>query len=333
MKIVRQLDRSVWSKFVDSHPGGNIFHTPEMYEVFSRGAGYSPGLWAAVEDDRVLALMLPVDVTLYSWLKRFTSRAIVYGGILCDPSPEGQEGLSGLLAQYKKESRHQGMFTEIRNISDTADFQPVLRDNKFSYEDHLNYLIDLSPTPDEILQSFHKRTRKHIMRALRKGQLTIETIQEKDQLAECYDLLVRTYQLANVPIAHRSLFESAFDVLSPRGMVKFWLALVDGIPVATSIELLYKDVIYGWYGGMDRSYAAYLPNELLMWHILRWGSENNYRTYDFGGAGKPDEDYGVRDFKAKFNGDLVNYGMNVWVSQPALFHISRTGYQLLRRFL
>ena len=41
MKIVRQLDRSVWSKFVDRHPLGNIFHTPEMHEMFfmaSRGA-------------------------------------------------------------------------------------------------------------------------------------------------------------------------------------------------------------------------------------------------------------------------------------------------------
>ena len=333
MKIVRQLEHSVWSKFVGSHPQGNIFHTPEMYEVFSKTFGYSPGLWAAVEDDRVFALMLPVEVTLYSWLRRFTSRAIVYGGILCDPSPEGQEGLSGLLAHYKKESRHQGVFTEIRNISDTSSFQSIFRKNTFVYEDHLNYLIDLSRTPDEIIGSFHKRTRKHIMRGLRKGQLTIETVKEKDQLAECYDLLVRTYQLANVPVAHRTLFESAFDVLSSKEMVKFYLGYVDEIPVATSIELFYKDVIYGWYGGMDRSYAAYVPNELLMWHILKWGSENNYRTYDFGGAGKPDEDYGVRDFKAKFNGDLVNFGRNVWVSQPTIFHVSRTGYQFLRRFL
>ncbi|RLI52815.1 MAG: GNAT family N-acetyltransferase, partial [Candidatus Thorarchaeota archaeon] len=75
------------------------------------------------------------------------------------------------------------------------------------------------------------------------------------------------------------------------------------------------------------------PNELLMWHILRWGVENGYRVYDFGGAGKPDEEYGVRDFKAKFGGKLVCYGRNTCEHAPFLLKISQIGYQLVRRFL
>ena len=37
-----------------------------------------------------------------------------------------------------------------------------------------------------------------------------------------------------------------------------------------------------------------------MWHTLDWGAEDGYSLNNFGGAGKPDEEYGVRDFKAKF---------------------------------
>lgn len=334
MKIVRQLDREVWKGFVDNHPEGNIFHTPEMYDIFSQTQGYSPSLWATVEgDDRILALLLPVEVTLYGWLKRFSSRAIVYGGVLCVSSPEGQEGLSLLLEHYNRETQHQSIFTEIRNISDATGLQSVLSSNSFVYEDHLNYLIDLSRTPDEILKSFHKRTRKHISRGLRKGALTVEAAEDKDQLNENYELLERTYQLAGIPIAHKSLFESTFEVLVPREMVKFLIAYVDEVPVATSVELLYKDVIYGWYSGMDRSYSSYTPNELIMWHILSWGAENNYRLYDFGGAGKPDEDYGVRDFKAKFGGTLVNFGRNTCVHAPVMLKLSKFGYSLVRKFL
>lgn len=333
MNIVKHLDHDVWKEFVENNPQGNIFHTPEMYDVFSRTKGHFPSLWAAVEGERVLALMLPVDVTLYSWLRRFTSRSIIYGGVLCDPSLEGYEALSHLLAQYKKETRNRNLFTEVRNISDTSEFQSTFQNNTFIYEEHLNYLINLSRTPQEIFQGFHKRMRKQISRGLRKDLLTIETVREKNQLEVCYDLLERTYQRANVPLAHRSLFESAFDVLYSKEMVKFFNAYVDGIPVSTSVELFYKDVIYGWYGGMDRTYTTYTPNELLMWHILGWGAENNYRVYDFGGAGKPDEDYGVRDFKAKFGGDLVNFGRNVWISHPNIFHISKAGYEIYRRVL
>jgi lipid II:glycine glycyltransferase (peptidoglycan interpeptide bridge formation enzyme) len=78
-------------------------------------------------------------------------------------------------------------------------------------------------------------------------------------------------------------------------------------------------------------YADEVPGELLMWHILKWGAENGYRTYDFGGAGNPDEKYGVRDFKAKFGGRLVCFGRNTFVHDPALLRLSTFGYSLLRR--
>ena len=72
---------------------------------------------------------------------------------------------------------------------------------------------------------------------------------------------------------------------------------------------------------------------MLTWGILEWGAKNGYSLYDFGGAGKPDEKYGVRDFKAKFGGELVNFGRNICVHSPRLLKISKLGYQLLRRFL
>ena len=66
-------------------------------------------------------------------------------------------------------------------------------------------------------------------------------------------------------------------MLHPKSMVKFWLARVGDAYVAASVELLYKDVMYGWYGGVDRAYAGHNSGELLMWHILKWGVENNYK--------------------------------------------------------
>jgi serine/alanine adding enzyme len=209
--------------------------------------------------------------------------------------------------------------------------QPILREHGFVYEEHLNYLIDLKRPPEAILQSIGRRTRKSIRRGLRRGEVVVEGAREREEMVACYDLLRRTYRAAQVPLADRSLFEAAFDLLYPKGMVRFTLARVGQSPAAASVELLYKDVIYGWYGGMDRSYSSYVPNELLMWHILQWGAENGYRLYDFGGAGKPDEEYGVRDFKAKFGGKLVCYGRNRLVHAPIQLKISQAGYALYQK--
>jgi lipid II:glycine glycyltransferase (peptidoglycan interpeptide bridge formation enzyme) len=134
-------------------------------------------------------------------------------------------------------------------------------------------------------------------------------------------------------LADISLFYQAYETLVPRGMAKFMLAYVGNEPAAVSIDLLYKDVIYGWFGGMDRKFMAHVPNEMLMWNILKWGCNHGYRVYDFGGAGKPDEQYGVRDFKAKFGGDLVCFGRNTWESRPALLAVSKLAYSILKRIL
>src|SRR5919198_5730006 len=99
MQIVQYLDENLWKDFVNNNPQGNIFHTPEMFHVFARSNGYHPTLWAVVNStNRPLALLLPVRITLISGLlSRFTSRAVVYGSVLCDPGPEGKKALEMVL--------------------------------------------------------------------------------------------------------------------------------------------------------------------------------------------------------------------------------------------
>jgi serine/alanine adding enzyme len=334
ISVVNTLPEDEWRQFVEKHPAGNIFHTPEMFQVFSQTKGFRPELWAAAKGSRILALLLPVQITLMNGLlRRFTTRSVVYGSVLCVPNADGEEALSQLLQTYKRETDGASLFTELRNLSSLGAVQPILRKHGFAYEDYLDYLIDLNRSPEAIFESFGRRTRKNIRRGLRQGAVVVEEAKEQEQVNACYDLVSQSYREAHVPVAQRSLFKAAFDLLHPKGMVRFTLARVDQTPVASSVELLYKDVIYGWFGGVDRNYSSYVPNELVMWDILKWGAENGYRVYDFGGAGKPDEEYGVRDFKSKFGGELVCFGRNTRVHAPLFLYLSKVGYRVLRPLL
>jgi len=223
------------------------------------------------------------------------------------------------------------LFTELRNLSDMDPLQSLLHTCGFTYEKHLNYLINLDRSKEAIFQDIGWRTRKNIRRGLNRGEIIIEDVTDREQLKACYPLLRQTYQLARVPLADLSLFESAFDLLYPKEMLRISMAHIGEVLVAVAVELLYKNTIYGWYSGMDRAYSAYVPNELLMWHILKWGAENGYRLYDFGGAGKPNESYGVRNFKAKFGGTLVCYGRNTRIQNRILMPIGELGYKVYRR--
>ncbi len=333
MRVVQHLDEALWREFVAGNPRGNIFHTPEMFRVFARAVGHKPDLWAVMgAESEVLALMMPVHTTLIDGLfKRFTTRSVVYGSILCLDTHRGQDALRLLLATYSKSIKGRTLFTELRNLHDLRDVQTFLEDSGYVYEDHLNYLINLDRSPEKVLQSIGRRTRKKIRKGLRDGQVKITEVSHRTELAHWYETLQKTYDNARVPLADRSLFEAAFDILYPKGMAKFVLAQVQGVTAACSVELPYKETIYGWYGGCDRAYGKYLPNEMLIWHILEWGASNGYCVYDFGGAGKPDEEYGVRDFKAKFGGELVNFGRNTREHAPNLLKLSRSGYSVYRR--
>jgi len=333
--IVRSLPETEWRRFIEHNPHSNIFHSPEMFEVFANTKGYRPTLWAAVnESGQALALLLPVQITLREGLMHnLTTRAIVFGSVLWEQDTNGESAVALLLKTYSEETDGGPLFTEMRNLWDiNAILSSTFREQGFIYEEHLNYLIDLDRSFDDIFSAFNSGTRKKIRRGLSRGDVIIEEVKDVEQLAVCYELLAKTYKNAHVPLADQSLFESAFNVLYPKGMVRFTLARVRDAFVATSVELLYKDVAYGWYGGSDRAYSTYVPNEIVISNILQWAAEKGYRVYDFGGAGKPNQEYGVRDFKAKFGGTLVCFGRYTYVHAPFLLRISSLGYEIVRKF-
>jgi hypothetical protein len=331
--IVNALPAQTWRHFVQTQPNSNIFHTSEMFQVVAQTPGYTPTLWAATgSDSQVLALLVPVRITLSPLLGKLTTRAVSYGSILYEPGPEGLSALRLLLDAYRQHVGRSCLFSELRNISDLAEAQPVLQACGFAYEEYLNYLIDLARPPQVILQSFGSRTRKQIRHGLRLGAVKVHEVTSAADLDQWYSVLGKTYQRAGVPLPPRALFSASLQTLVPKNMARFTTASVDGQTAACSLELLFKDTVYGWYGGMDRQLSKHLPTELLMWHILCWGTENGYRFYDFGGAGQPGVEYGVRDFKAKFGGDLVCYGRNTCVHRPIQLWLAKMGYSISRKW-
>jgi lipid II:glycine glycyltransferase (peptidoglycan interpeptide bridge formation enzyme) len=331
--IVRTLPETDWRRFVDEHPQGNIFHTPEMFQVFSRTRGYRPELWAAARGDRVLALLLPVQITLKNGLFRpLTTRAVAYGSVLSSDGAEGGEALSALLRSYTRTAKGIRLFTELRNITDQNAIQLELNKRGFIYEDHLNYLIGLDRPEEQIWRSLERTRRQEIQRARRNG-LLIEEVNEPQKLEIVYQLLQNVFKRVQVPLADISMFRAAFKILVPRGMQRIILARLGNCYIGTSLVLLYKKRIFGWYCGCNRSYSSYYPESYMYWDHILWGKEHRFSIFDLAGAGKPNEDYGPRRYKAKWGGILVNYGRNVYVHAPVRLKLCRMGYDLVRKYL
>lgn len=330
MEVINHLDENLWREFVNNHPQGQIFHTPEMFRVFAQTKNYQPTLWATVDQhQRPLALFLPVEITLMGILRRFTSRAVAYSSVLCVPGPTGQEALEKLLPVYRQAVGKKLLFTEFRNSASLDDLQPILNKNGFKHEDHLNFLVNLARPPEEIWNSIRSAAKRNIRQARKQG-VTIKKVNEARRIPEVHAVLQAIYQRIQVPLVDVSFFQAAFDILYPQSMMEIFVASVQGVDVGVLTLLLHKDTALYWYTGSLREYTRYRAGDLLVWHIMEWASQQGFRILDFGGAGKPDEPYGVRDFKAKFGGELVNYGRNTCIHAPLTFTLSKIFYQIVR---
>ena len=332
MRVVQGIEKDCWKEFVDTHPHGNIFHSPEMFQVFVRARRHHPFVWAVVDgSDRLIALLCVVQVALFDGpLRKLTTRAIAYGSVLAAPGIQGQEALGLLLSTYNRQTGAEVLFTELRNVSGGNEFQHVLAANGFTFEGHLNFLIGLDQSEEDLWRKISKTGQQRIRSAYRKDVI-IEEVKERCFVSKVYPLLTSVYSRAQVPLADISLFEAAYDFLAPQGMFKIFLSRLGDTCIGARFLLMHNGRMIDWYAAADRNYSSYSPNELLVWHILKWGRENDFKMFDFGGAGKPDEAYGPREFKAKFGGNLVNFGRHMRVHAPVKLKMSQTGYQLIRK--
>lgn len=334
LRVVREPEVARWSAFVDGHPHASIFHTPEMHRVFEETRLHRPRAWAAIDGaGGVRALLTPVEIaTLGGPLRALTTRAVAFAGPLVGSERDGAEALGALLSGYRRSMPRSILFTEIRHVTDPQAVLPSLAPVGFRHEDHLNFLVDLTPAPDELWGRIASSARRNVQKARRMG-VTVEEASDDADIAEGYEVLRDVYRRIQVPLPDRSLFDAAHRILAPLGRFRVLLAHTEGRTIGVLTLLRYKDVATYWYTGTLRDYATHRAGDLLVWRAIEWAREQGCRVLDFGGAGRPDEPYGVRDFKAKYGGTLVDFGRDVLVPSPVRFRLTTSGYELVRRFL
>jgi hypothetical protein len=270
--------------------------------------------------------------TLGGPLRSLTTRIVAFGGPLVASGPDGTRGINTLLDAYQRRGARKSLFTEVRNLVDATDVASALASRGFRHENHLNFLVDLTIPEEEQWRRVAPSARRNIQSARRNGVTVVEA-QHPLEVAAGYEVLRDVYARIQVPLPDRSLFDAADAILRPLERFKILLAKLDDHVIGVLTLLLYKDTVLYWYTGTLRAHARSRPGDLLVWHAIELARAGGYRVLDFGGAGKPDEPYGVRDFKAKYGGQLVDHGRDVWVPRDVRLRVATAGYEKLRKFL
>jgi serine/alanine adding enzyme len=207
---------------------------------------------------------------------------------------------------------------------------PVFQKHDFVYEAHLNILIDLHQPKEVMLKNISRNKKRNVTKSINKGS-EVEIIQTKEVYLQSLDLIYTTYNRIGLPLVARSYFIQAFEQLHPQGILKPFALFKDGQCIGVRLELVYEGVIYDWFAGSSDQYKNHYPNDVLPYSILDWGSDKKCSEFNFGGAGKPDVEYGVREHKLKFGGELVEFGRFEKVNNRFLFQIGKMGLNLVKK--
>ncbi|MCL5029852.1 MAG: peptidoglycan bridge formation glycyltransferase FemA/FemB family protein [Bacteroidetes bacterium] len=328
MKIERlDFNSKEWQDFITQEEKSNIFSSPEMNQVFNLSDGVKSFPLFAIENNKIAAAVFPVLVKIKTPLpERFTNRIIIYSSPIYIKDKSGIDGLQILFNEIKKLAKKEAVFIEIRNSeSFPIDENKSLMEG-FSYIPYQNYLIDLKKGAEHIWNSLGTYTRNHIRRS-EKNNITVREIHD-DELDIVISLLGKLYQRKNIPFIDKSIFHYAYKILKPKNYIRVTVMDNRSQIIAARITLNFNRTVYDWYAASDPNFNNYYPNEALAWNAMKWGCDNHYEIFDFGGGAIRGQEYGPAKFKEKFHGELVEYGRYRFIINKPIYLLGSKLYNL-----
>ena len=322
MKIhtnISEINIEQWQQLVDNSSVVSFFQTPECYNFYTSLSFLKPFVFGVSENEKLAGLVCGYLIADGGKVKQyFSRRAIIQGGfLLCENISEN--ALQLLLKTCINELKSKAIYIETRNCSDFSKFRPTFEKNGFCYQQHLNFHIKTESIESAYAQ-LSSTKRRDAKISEKSGVETVE-LNTKEEITEFYAILQHLYKTKiRVPLFPLEFFEKfvSFDGNKILG-IKY-----DGKIIGGSVCTCWNNITYKWFAcGLDGDLKNIYPSTLAVWKSIVYAVENGCKYLDTLGAGKPEKDYGVRDFKAKFGGELVEFGRFLYVCNLFLYRIGK----------
>lgn len=321
--INEDIPINLWEDYIERNPHATPFHSPSFYRFFNSISNFSASAYAIADGDTLMALAVETSQGEKGPAGIFSKRQIVYGGILAEDNCP--HALDLLLKKVDEYADKRIIYSEIRNLSEYSLLKEVFLSNGYNYVPYLNFRVD---TRD--MDLLKKRISSSRLRQIKKAQQQSVICKEAENEAEVslfYDILNALYKKKlRKPIPPKDFFIKFYNArLGKYLLVWHERKIIGGImcPVLTG-----KAVYEFYICGLDGEYSELFPSVMATWSALEFANRNKIPLFDFMGAGRPGEQYGVRDFKARFGGEMVEYGRFLKIRKPFLYNIGKSGLTL-----
>ena len=306
MKLLRsnEIDSIKWQQLLSESPVASFFQSKACYDFYCSLSFLKPFLLGVEQNDKLLSLVCGYLIADGNKFKQFFSRrAIVPGGLLLS-SDCSDEAIFFLLDETIKMLNKKAIYIEFRNYSDYSKYKFCIEKTGFNYKPHLNFHLNVT-IHDNLHSKISESKIRQIKQTEKSGVIYEEANNEID-IKEFYNQLNKLHESK----IKTPLFPIEFFIkIANQSFSKFYIVKSDQHVIGGIICVFDDKKVYEWYVcGSDTENSGIYPSVFATWAGINFASRNGFEVFDFMGAGKPNKKYGVRDFKAKFGGELVEHG-------------------------
>lgn len=325
---IRQFNKSQWQKLLDESNFASFFQSLECYKFYAAQECFEPFIFGVEVQGVLKGVIVGYIQKEKGALKGYLSRrAIINAGPLLAKDID-VASIILLLKTLKKDLSRKAIYIEIRNFFNYSRFNSIIEQSGFQVIPHLNFQIDTQS--ENIVNSNLGKSRKRDIKVTLRDGASLVTEPKESQIVEYYRILDNLYKTkVKTPLFPLSFFTSLNKMKEGHIILVEYDNKIVGGTVCVGIP---GQPLYEWFAcGEDGLYKNIHASTLATYGGIQFAVQNGYPIFDMMGAGKPDEGYGVRDFKAKFGGKLVEDGRYLAVLNSLLYKIGEVGVKIIKK--
>jgi FemAB-related protein (PEP-CTERM system-associated) len=279
-----------WDELVSTHPAGTFFHQWKWREVIASAFGYEP-YYLLAEDGGRPAGVLPLFLvrSLLFGRSLVAIPLAVYGGVLASAADA-----ENLLIQKALAIANQvgAKYLELRGnpYLDHELKAPAEASEAIKQKDlYVTFIGEIDPSDEANFNRIPRKQRRMVRQGEKHG---LKAVIDNSRLRQFYEVYAASVRNLGTPVYGYPYFEKLVKSFG-EGCKVFLIECGDKV-VAAVMVFFYKDQVMPYYGGALKEYFNLAPSDFMYWEVLRYGSAQGYKIFDFG---RSKEGTGAYNFK------------------------------------
>ncbi len=204
--------------------------------------------------------------------------------------------------------RKRALYVEYRHFSDNNIYGLNFNSQLLTFNSPWYNIYRDIEAGEDVVAKMKRDKRRQLKQSFEAG---VEVVLEptREQIVEWYGLLKHLYRRIHRPLPSVDLFLR----LNESGIGRVFVVTYRGRVVSGSAMLFHSSLLtpnsslfYEWYrASVDERIEGVYPSVVATWQAMQLVADMGGGRFDFMGAGPRNREYGVRDFKLEFGGELI----------------------------